>query len=175
MTCYHMIFKYNPFINNSLDRITSNGTYECDRITTNYYTELMRDVLEINQEQSQYENMGYVDTHSEQSYDHFKFVEESKRKWLYNFLENNKDKGQYEIDINLDVPATFWVRFIDYLQGDTSNIKDSLYIHVIFIALRYGCLKLIQLDDRVFNILIEIFVNPHKYKSIKTSLSLIQI
>ena len=58
-----------------------------------------------------------------------------KQQELLDFLEKNKDSNS---DVEINSYAAPLVRFVDYLQGDVTEIDDDQE-YVAFQALRYDC------------------------------------
>ncbi len=110
-----MIFRYyDPF--NNLININN----------TTYYSDIMYNVLDINNEP--------------------KMTEKPKRELLYRFLENNKENNE---EIKIMVPSKSFCQFIEYLQG-TGSIDEITIIEsigILFHAILYDCLDLIDLNN----------------------------
>lgn len=168
MEPYQMIFRYEGQKYDCVDEmLKSKSSYY--RTGVLYYSELMREALQLEIGDEDYldcrEHKNDKENNKENEY-------KERRKFLFSYLERMKKLKHTDIPVTR--PVIPFVRFIDYLQGDIKKIDcDFQYMELLFFALEFGCLKLVDVDNRVLFILLKMLSNTQKYKALKTLHSLI--
>src|SRR5213078_3179803 len=86
------------------------------------------------------------------------------------FRKNIVTKNIVTKNIVTDTSNPFF-RFLNYLQYNNRNIieeNDVAYINILFNALKYGCLKMFDIDsDKILKIFIDILENDVMYRQMQ--------